>query len=67
MQSATDALLTMHASISDPLKVVQELFEQAGCPVAAGNVDWGVQALFDALLSDPSVRAQVWHRKLARS
>ncbi|KAK9840637.1 hypothetical protein WJX81_006013 [Elliptochloris bilobata] len=49
----------MHPSIAEPLKVVQALFEQAGSPVAPGSEDWGVQAHFEQLLSDPSIRAQV--------
>ncbi len=43
------------------------LFERAGCPVSCGGSDWGVQAHFEALLSDPVVRAQVCVQELARS
>ena len=54
----------MHPSIAEPLKVVNALFERAGCPVASGSEDFGVEAHFEALLSDASVRAQVGGRWL---
>ena len=54
----------MHPFITEPLKAVQALFEQAGCPVASGSEDFGVQAHFEALLSNASVRAQVGARCL---
>ena len=57
----------MHASVADPLKDVRMLFERAGCPVSCGGDDWGVQAHFEALLSDPAIRAQVCAQELARS
>ena len=51
----------MHPSIAEPLNAVHALFERAGCPVASGGEDFGVQAHFEALLSDASVPCAGWY------